>query len=477
MSPRPVLVLFALAGCASAHGDRLVARLVYDGNKSASQQDGLGAAPAVLPAPPTMCVEWKKFTLSNGIPLFVAERRGFPSAALRVVFATDKAAAAGVANGSGKLLELLAATYLRRPDAEEDESAQCTRSSCWIGERVSADEAGGVLDSLALSITHAPAAARSDIDRFAAAVALLRRDEDSPRLSLWRNAEVMALGLPMARRAVPEPTMAEVTQARAQLIRPAAATLVVVGDVFAGEVQAQAERAFGQWQSSRDASSAGPSSSESIGTSFVPRVVHVPNNPWPPLGAIVVRGPASSSPDAWAYRLAVQILGGGIESELYVHVREEMAAAYVPAAEVRWFPGESIAMFGGYLEREKVIAAIRVMLASVRALREHGPALDVLRGAKARLKAELQTSVSTNWLLASSLEVVGTDVRPLDPCEAAALIDAIQAEEVRAAMRVYFAEKRLGVVVIAREDQLDVWPDGLGIGKVQRRDWLGQDLP
>jgi hypothetical protein len=117
------------------------------------------------------------------------------------------------------------------------------------------------------------------------------------------------------------------------------------------------------------------------------------------------------------------------------------------------------------------------MISTVRALREDGPELAALARAKARLKAERQESVSTNWLLASSLEVTGSDVRPLDPCEAAARIDGVAPDDVRNAMRVYFAEKRLGVVVIAEEDQLEAWPTALEMGAVQRRDAFGQDLP
>jgi hypothetical protein len=117
------------------------------------------------------------------------------------------------------------------------------------------------------------------------------------------------------------------------------------------------------------------------------------------------------------------------------------------------------------------------MLASIRGVREHGPDLEAIERAKARLKSEVQSAVSTNWLLASSLEVTGREVHPIDPCDAARRIDAIAPEDVRAVMRMYFAEKRLGAVVIAREDQLDAWPADLDMGAVQRRDWLGQDLP
>ena len=118
-------------------------------------------------------------------------------------------------------------------------------------------------------------------------------------------------------------------------------------------------------------------------------------------------------------------------SELFVHVREEMAASYVPGAEGRFgFPGASVATFGGPLDREKVIAATRVMLASVRGVRDHGPDLEAIERAKARLKSEVQSAVSTNCPLASSLEVTGRDVHPIEPCDAARLIDAVTAEDV-----------------------------------------------
>ena len=244
--------------------------------------------------------------------------------------------------------------------------------------------------------------------------------------------------------------MADMIQTRAQLLQPAAATLVVAGDISPAEVEAQAERAFGGWRSDPESSPPATSASTSSDPTFVPRVVYVPSNPYAsPLAAIVVRGPPWSSPDVWAFRVAVQILGGGAASELFVHVREEMAAAYVPGAEVRWFHRASVATFGGQLDRGKVIAATRVMVAAVRGVREHGPDLEAIERAKARLKSEVQNAVSTNWLLAASLEVTGRDVRPIEPCDSARRIDAVTPDEVRAVMRTYFAEKRLGVVVIA----------------------------
>jgi predicted Zn-dependent peptidase len=470
------VLLVVLAGCASAH--RLVAPLAYDkSNLSAGRSDdAFGAPPAVMLAPAPRCIEWQKYTLSNGIPLFVAERHALPSATVRIVLTTDAMAPEDFVAGDAKRLDLLAAAYLRGPDVNEDVSAQCTRASCWIAERVRAAEAADALGQLASWITNPQADERSDIQRFVAAADSLRRGEDIPTLVLWRNAETMAFG--RSTRPAVEPTMTEVIQTRAQLLQPAAANLVVVGDVSAVEVEAQAERAFGGWRSDRDPSQPAMSVTKSSEPSFVPRVAYVPSNPYAsPLAAIVVRGPASVSPDVWAFRVVVQILGGGMESELFVHVREEMAASYVPGASVRWFPGASVAAFGGLLDQGKVIAATRVMLSSVREMREHGPDLGAIERGKARLKTEVQGSVSTNWLLASSLEVSRRDVHPIDPCDAARRIDGVTPDDVRAVMRMYFAERRLGVVVIAREDQLDAWPADLNMGPVQRRDWLGQDLP
>ncbi len=481
MTSRVASVMFlAFAGCAGTH--RLVAPLSYDevNVATARSDDAFGPSPIVPPDLAPRCVEWKKVTLSNGIPLFVAERHAFSSAAIRVVFTTGATAPGVLGDGIAKRLDLLAATYLRYSNAESDVSAQCTRTSCWIAERVNANAVGDSLARLASRVAHPQADGGSDIRRFVAAADSFRRGEDSPGLTLWRNAEFMALGQTSAgryARALAEPTMADVIHAREQICRPATTTLVVVGDVSVAEVQAQAERTFGVWRSDGESGPPTVSGRESD-PSFVPRVVYVPNNPAASaVSAIVARGPAPSDPDVWAYRVAVQILGGGMESEIFVHVREEMAAAYMPAAEVRWLPGASIAILGGYLESGKVIAATRVMLSSVRALRERGPDLTALERAKVRLKAELRGSVSTNWLLASSLEVTGGEAHPLDPCEASAHVDAVVADDVRAAMRAYFAEKRLGVVVIAREDQLDAWPADLDMGTVQRRDWLGQDLP
>ena len=145
--------LVALAGCASAH--RLVAPLAYAqrGAPGVRFDDAFGAPPGVPPAPEPTCIEWRKFTLSNGIPLFVAERHALPSAVVRIILATDAMASGDFAEGSAKRLDLLASTYLRPGDADGDVSAQCTIASCWMAERVNAAEAGATLGRLASWLT------------------------------------------------------------------------------------------------------------------------------------------------------------------------------------------------------------------------------------------------------------------------------------------------------------------------------------
>jgi predicted Zn-dependent peptidase len=473
-------VLASLAGCAGAH--RLVAPLAYDPPSAPAARAGdvFGAPPETSPAPAPRCVEWKRFTLSNGIPLFVAERHAIPSAAIRIVLATGAITSNDLAEASVKRRELLAATYLRRGDADGVVSAECTMVSCWISARVSAADAGETLARFGSWITDRPGDEKADARRFDAATDSLLRMDDRPSSMLWRNAEVMAFGRPPVDRSVPaaEPTLSDILQERAQIFRPAAATIVVSGDVSPDDMKVQAERAFGKWESKGEGAPAARSVPASPGASFVPRVVYVPSDPWGlAFAAIVGRGPPDSSPDAWAFRVAVQMLGGRLDSELYARVREEMAAAYHPGAEVRWFPQASVALLGGYLENGKVIAATRVMLSSVRALRDHGPELEAFARAKARTMGDVQDAVSNNERVAASLDVVGGEAHPLDPCEARVRIDAVAPDDVRAAMRQYFAEKRLGVLVVAREDQLDAWPADLDMGKVQRRDWLAEDLP
>ena len=147
-------VFFLLAGCASAH--RLVAPLAYQQGTQATagSDDAFGAPPAVAPAPMPRCVEWQKYTLSNGIPLLVAERHALPSAAIRIVFATDAMASGEFADGSAQRLDLFAAAYLGDPNIDGDLSAQCVPGSCWMAQRVRTDEEGAALGDLAAWVTH-----------------------------------------------------------------------------------------------------------------------------------------------------------------------------------------------------------------------------------------------------------------------------------------------------------------------------------
>jgi predicted Zn-dependent peptidase len=117
------------------------------------------------------------------------------------------------------------------------------------------------------------------------------------------------------------------------------------------------------------------------------------------------------------------------------------------------------------------------MVDLVRALRDRGPSDEELVRAKSGVKALLRQRAASSWGLAGMLDTSAVGGGPLDPCELNRRVDAVGASDVRAVMRMYFDESRFGVVVVARPDQLDEWPQDLRLGDVQRRDGFARDLP
>ncbi len=314
------------------------------------------AAPvtAAIPAP----VETR---LANGMRVIVVEKHELPLIAARVVVAgggaSDPAALAGLNNLAAELMTKGTTTRSATAIAREIESLGGSISSDadWDGASatigVKADQAGPAMAVLADVVMH-PAFAQEEIDR------ARTQEIDGVGVSLKDPAVLAELvatravfgagayghllsGTPQSLKAI---TRADVVKAYAEAWRPAAATLVLVGDITPAVGRAMAEKYFGGWKSTPVATPATPAAPAA--TTTPPRVIVVDFPGAGQAGIFVARtGIARSDPRYYAAGVANAVLGVGFSSRLNQEIRIKRGLSYGAGSQLsaRRTPGPASA--------------------------------------------------------------------------------------------------------------------------------------
>jgi predicted Zn-dependent peptidase len=138
--------------------------------------------------------------------------------------------------------------------------------------------------------------------------------------------------------------------------------------------------------------------------------------------------------------LVSMLLGGGMSSRLFQRVREELGLAY----SVYTFTSFHVdaGMHGVYVATapETAREAADAVRAELAAVSQDGLPDDEIEAGKRQLKGQITLSlegVSSRMYRAAGVELYGEPFRPLD--EVLALVDAIEADDVRAVCREFFA--------------------------------------
>jgi predicted Zn-dependent peptidase len=164
---------------------------------------------------------------------------------------------------------------------------------------------------------------------------------------------------------------------------------------------------------------------------------------------IVFGSPAVSHTDPlrYAFALVSSIFGGGMSSRLFQRVREELGLAYAVYTFSSLY-GDA-GMHGVYVATapETARQASEAIGEELAALAARGLTGEELAAGKNQLKGQVTLSlesVTSRMYRAAGVELYGEPYRPLD--EELALIDAIDADDVAAVCRDYFAPDRQTVL-------------------------------
>ena len=141
--------------------------------------------------------------------------------------------------------------------------------------------------------------------------------------------------------------------------------------------------------------------------------------------------PSHGDPSRYAFCLVSMLLGGGMSSRLFQHIREELGLAYAVHTFSSFY--SRAGMHGVYVgtSPESADEAAGAVLAEFARVAEDGVPADELAAAKQQLKGQITLSLETpgaRMYRAAGLELYGEPFRSLD--EMLSLVDGIDAQTV-----------------------------------------------
>ncbi|MDQ6737069.1 MAG: insulinase family protein [Gemmatimonadota bacterium] len=157
--------------------------------------------------------------------------------------------------------------------------------------------------------------------------------------------------------------------------------------------------------------------------------------------------PAYGDANRYAFCLVSMLLGGGMSSRLFQHVREELGLAYAVHTFSSFY--SRAGMHGVYVgtSPESADEAAAAVLAELERVAAHGVPADELSAGKQQLKGQITLSLETpgaRMYRAAGLELYGEPFRSLD--DMLSLVDAIDEKTVSEVCAACFAPSQQTVV-------------------------------
>jgi predicted Zn-dependent peptidase len=167
------------------------------------------------------------------------------------------------------------------------------------------------------------------------------------------------------------------------------------------------------------------------------------------------RGVSRHDPRRSAFRLMSVILGENMSSRLFQTVREKHGLAYSISSGANYYEEAGSFFISAGVENSKAIQAIRLTLQTMRKLAQRAPSAKELRRAKeytyGQIHLGLESPDSQMMWLGEGL--IGHN-RVLNPDKLIQQIEAVTAEEVRAAAGLLIHDERLNIAAVSPSVEL-----------------------
>jgi zinc protease len=254
--------------------------------------------------------------------------------------------------------------------------------------------------------------------------------------------------------------------AYAQGVDPAAATLIVAGDLSGLDVPGIAERLFGSWASDPRARRPGPVVDRTEVTSRFVRVIHRP-------GAVQTeirighRGAPRRIPDFYPLAVMGAILGGLFNSRLNMKLREEKGYTYGANAGYDLRRGAGPFSARAAVNTEATVPAVVDFLGELNRIRDEPVGEDELRAARDFLVGVFPLRFETAGAVAGALaNIVVHDLPDDELARYRPAIEAVTGREVELAARERIEPDRSAIVLVGDADAFGRELELAGFGPV-----------
>ncbi|MBV9772332.1 MAG: insulinase family protein [Gemmatimonadetes bacterium] len=249
--------------------------------------------------------------------------------------------------------------------------------------------------------------------------------------------------------------------------RPAAATLVLVGDVDAASVHPLVERAFGSWQGGAPAAVPALAAPTRSSTQL-----YLIDKPGAPQSEIRIGNPAvqRNSPDYFALLVMNSLLGGSFTSRLQQNLREAHGYTYGARSGLSWRRGVGPFVAQAAVRTAVTDSSLVEFFKELNRIRTEPVPQEELDRAKRYVSLGLPRDLETNPALAYSL--AGLAVQGIDPGFYDSYVDrvmAVTAEDIRRVANQYVRPGQSVVVVVGDLKTIEPGVRALGIGPVEVR--------
>jgi predicted Zn-dependent peptidase len=403
--------------------------------------------------------------LPNGLTVWVVARPGYPRATAVLALRGGSAADPKDAEGVSELLSdtLKEGTTLRtsRQIAEElqavggDIGAEAAADAIYVTATGLGSEAPKLLEVLAdVARNAAFPPAEVELAKGNAVQGLAAR-EATPEFQAQKALgkaiygdhpyHITAPSKEMLSAATPALLKAE----HARRFRPERALLVVVGNVDPAAVSGAVTRFFGPWKATGDAAAATPAPPDAS-----PRRLLVVNRPGSVQSLILMGRPAATvtNPEYFPLLVANTICAGSFGSRLVENIREDKGYTYSPRGAVAAREKGGLLTARADVRNEVTAAALLEMFYEFDRMGATPPSDEEMSRAKRYqgglylLRNQIQGSVArtlaTNWVNGLPPEALGEFVTK---------VNAVTAEQVRAAGRSFYPSATQTVVVVGEE--------------------------
>ncbi len=454
---------------------------VEPGRAPLHQAPDRSVAPTPGPPPALKLPAIQTRTLSNGLPVWIAELHKVPVVHATLVVSSgagaDPRGKFGIASLTAEMLDEGAGNRnaLEIADAVDYLGASLSTSSSsdasFVDLHVPVARLGDALPIMA-DVALRPTFPEGELQRVRAELltSFLQAEDDPaslirfafPRLvyGAQHRYGTMTFGTAAAVKAF---AVADFRQFHAQQYVPSNAALIVTGDVTAASVVARLESAFGQWKAATSPRTTIPAAAQ-----LTTRQIYLVDKPGAAQSQIRIGwvGVPRSTPDYFALRVLNTILGGSFTSRLNQNLREEHGYAYGATStfDMRGAAGPFYAAAG--VQTDKTAEALTEFFKELDNIRTPIPAGEIEK-AKNYLALQMPRNFETTESLAGSLAQMFVYHLPADYYATyTGRVRAITPADVQRVAERYIQPDKFAVVIVGDRKVIEPGIAALTLGPI-----------